>query len=107
MPRTSSKMGKDAVSVYKHMTTKGEHLIFSDLESATTIIIFTVPSQLAIYQKMLSDDKLFASTMVPRDKVARFMDEGLKIQDAQCVIHRSSLIFQFNAVFQTHTPSIG
>lgn len=78
-------MGKDAVSVYKHMTTKGEHLIFSDLESATTIIIFTVPSQLAIYQKMLSDDKLFASTMVPRDKVARFMDEGLKIQDAQCV----------------------
>ncbi|KAJ6555358.1 hypothetical protein DFH09DRAFT_1084916 [Mycena vulgaris] len=44
-----------------------------------------LPSQQAIYQKMLSDEKLFGSTMVPRNKVARFLDEGLKIQDVQYV----------------------
>ncbi|KAJ7460506.1 hypothetical protein B0H11DRAFT_1923908 [Mycena galericulata] len=55
MPRTSIKKGKEAV----------------------------MPSQLAIYQKMLSDETAFASTMVPKSKVARFLDEGLKIQDVQ------------------------
>ncbi|KAJ7113877.1 hypothetical protein C8R44DRAFT_630668 [Mycena epipterygia] len=70
MPRTSSKTGKEAVSVYKHNITKGK-------------VVHTVPSQLAIYQKMLSDESAFSSTMVPKNKVAQFMDEGLKIQDMQ------------------------
>ncbi|KAJ7136196.1 hypothetical protein C8R46DRAFT_1322335 [Mycena filopes] len=62
MPRTSTRQGKEAVSVYKHSTTK-------------------VPSQTAIYQKMLNDESAFGPTMVPRSKVARFLDEGFRIQD--------------------------
>ncbi|KAJ6470132.1 hypothetical protein C8R47DRAFT_1222765 [Mycena vitilis] len=69
MPRTSSKIGKEAVSVYKHKTTK-------------------VPSQQAIYQKMLTDNNSFASTLVPKSKIARFLDEALKIQDIQRKLHR-------------------
>ncbi|KAJ7360665.1 hypothetical protein DFH08DRAFT_683848 [Mycena albidolilacea] len=64
MPRTTSKIGKDAISVYKHRTTK-------------------VPSQRAIFQKMLSDTSSFATTMIPKSRVAHFIDEGLKIQDLQ------------------------
>ncbi|KAJ7795011.1 hypothetical protein B0H14DRAFT_3555974 [Mycena olivaceomarginata] len=64
MPRTTSKIGKDAISVYKHRTTK-------------------VPSQRAIFQKMLSDTSSFATTMIPKSQVAHFIDEGLKIQDLQ------------------------
>ncbi|KAJ7798689.1 hypothetical protein B0H14DRAFT_3092881 [Mycena olivaceomarginata] len=41
------------------------------------------PSQLAISQKMLSDDDSFASTMIPKSKVAKFLDEALKIEDLQ------------------------
>ncbi|KAJ7664648.1 hypothetical protein DFH06DRAFT_1392447 [Mycena polygramma] len=67
MARTSTKIGKEAVSVYKHKTTK-------------------VPSQDTIYQKMLNDESNFAQTMVPKSKVARFLDEGLKIQDLQSKI---------------------
>ncbi|KAJ7480380.1 hypothetical protein B0H11DRAFT_1915796 [Mycena galericulata] len=33
--------------------------------------------------KMLSDETAFASTMIPKSKVARLLDEGLKIQDVQ------------------------
>ncbi|KAJ7801739.1 hypothetical protein B0H14DRAFT_2615004 [Mycena olivaceomarginata] len=64
MPRTSWKRGKEAISVYKHSASK-------------------IPSQLAIYQKMLSDDDSFASTMIPKSKVAKFLDEALKIEDLQ------------------------
>ncbi|KAJ6482251.1 hypothetical protein DFH09DRAFT_1462551, partial [Mycena vulgaris] len=64
MPRTTYKEGKEAVSVYKHSTTK-------------------VPSQLAIYQRMLAEDDNFASTLVPKNKIARFLDRGLKIQESQ------------------------
>ncbi|KAJ7937675.1 hypothetical protein B0H13DRAFT_1852311 [Mycena leptocephala] len=68
-PRTSTKKGKEAVSVYKHKTTK-------------------VPSQETIYQKMLKDESVFGSTMVPKSKVAKFIDEGLKIQDVQFKIRQ-------------------
>ncbi|KAJ7261662.1 hypothetical protein C8J57DRAFT_1232508 [Mycena rebaudengoi] len=86
MPRTSTKKGKEAVSVYKHNSTKGmlstfHRTTFRDLIGSYT----TVPSQLAIYQKMLSDESAFASTKIPKSKVARFLDEGFKIQDAQYV----------------------
>ena len=40
---------------------------------------------------MLSDEKMFAATMVPRSNVARFMDEGLKIQDVQLVVPASKV----------------
>ncbi|KAK7046323.1 CxC2 domain-containing protein [Favolaschia claudopus] len=64
MPRVVSKIGKEAVSVYKHRETK-------------------VPSQSAIFQKMLNDTGTFSQTMVPKNRVAQFMDESLKIQDLQ------------------------
>ncbi|KAK7037021.1 hypothetical protein R3P38DRAFT_2907575, partial [Favolaschia claudopus] len=69
LPRTASKVGKDAVSVYKHRSTK-------------------VPSQTAIFQKMLSDDANFGQTAIPRNKVARFPDDGFKIQDSQRKLQR-------------------
>lgn len=83
MPRTSIKKGKEAVSVYKHNSTKGA--CSSNFSALSELICMgcTVPSQLAIYQKMLSDETAFAATMVPKNKVARFLDEGLKIQDVQ------------------------
>ncbi|KAJ7827706.1 hypothetical protein B0H13DRAFT_2373683 [Mycena leptocephala] len=68
-PRTSTKKGKEAISVYKHKTTK-------------------VPSQETIYQKMLKDESVFGSTTVPKSKVAKFIDEGLKIQDVQFKIRQ-------------------
>ncbi|KAJ6503646.1 hypothetical protein C8R45DRAFT_923990 [Mycena sanguinolenta] len=64
MPRTITKVGKEAVTVYKHKATK-------------------VPSQRAIFEKMLSDNQLFANTSVPKTRVAQFLDETLKIQDNQ------------------------
>ncbi|KAJ7652290.1 hypothetical protein B0H17DRAFT_1163665 [Mycena rosella] len=73
MPRQSSKSGKEIPSVYRHNTTK-------------------VPSQQAIYQKMLNDEKMFASSMVARNKVARFLDEGLKIQEFQRKIRNLSAV---------------
>lgn len=84
MPRTSTKKGKEAASVYKHQTTKGGSLCFTHGHSSRSSLP-TVPSQLAIYQKMLSDESSFGSTMVPKNKVARFLDEGFKIQDVQYV----------------------
>jgi hypothetical protein len=86
MPRTSTKKGKEAVSVYKHNSTKGMLLTFHRTTFRDLIGSYmTVPSQLAIYQKMLSDESAFASTKIPKSKVARFLDEGFKIQDAQYV----------------------
>ncbi|KAJ7495577.1 hypothetical protein FB451DRAFT_1164304 [Mycena latifolia] len=64
MPRTTVKEGKEVTSVYRHSTTK-------------------VPSQRAIYQKMLADEDNFASSLVPKSKIAKFLDRGLKIQDSQ------------------------
>ncbi|KAJ7722175.1 hypothetical protein B0H16DRAFT_1737862 [Mycena metata] len=68
-PFSSASSGKEAISVYKHMTTK-------------------VPSQLAIYKKMLNDESAFALTMTPKSKIARFLDEGLQIQDLQGKLRR-------------------
>jgi hypothetical protein len=82
MPRTSWKQGKEAISVYKHSASKGESGILLPPTKLFTIIL-QVPSQLAIYQKMLSDDDSFASTMIPKSKVAKFLDEALKIEDLQ------------------------
>ncbi|KAJ7933186.1 hypothetical protein B0H13DRAFT_2511652 [Mycena leptocephala] len=62
MDRTPSKNGKEATSVYKHRTSK-------------------VPSQTAIYQAMLAQDDNFQSTMIPRNKLARLLNDALKIQD--------------------------
>ncbi|KAF7349823.1 CxC2 domain-containing protein [Mycena venus] len=62
--RTARKMGKDVSSVYKHNISK-------------------VPSQVAIYQHMLAQDEQFEGSMVPRNKVARFLNEALMIQEDQ------------------------
>ncbi|KAK7045235.1 CxC2 domain-containing protein [Favolaschia claudopus] len=64
LSRSPSKVGKEAVSVYKHDTTK-------------------VPSQKAIYEKMLNDQENFKSSMVPKSKIARFLDSAIKIQENQ------------------------
>ncbi|KAJ6484788.1 hypothetical protein C8R45DRAFT_1075191 [Mycena sanguinolenta] len=64
LDRTTSKRGKDAISPYKHRTSK-------------------VPSQRAIYQAMLAADESFYSSTTPKGKVAKFLNDGLKIQDDQ------------------------
>lgn len=84
MPHISVKKGKEAVSVYKHKSTKGGFFIRAGSRTELAISC-TVPSQLAIYQKMMSDERAFASTMIPNSKVAWFLDEGLKIQEVQYV----------------------
>ncbi|KAJ7069033.1 hypothetical protein B0H15DRAFT_925884 [Mycena belliarum] len=66
MDRTATKNGKEAISVYKHRTSKVQ-----------------VPSQTTIYQAMLAQDDNFQSTLIPRNKLARFLNDALKIQDAQ------------------------
>ncbi|KAJ7067660.1 hypothetical protein C8F01DRAFT_1248023 [Mycena amicta] len=64
MARTSAKVGKEVVSVYRHSSTK-------------------VPSQQAIFQKLINDDEAFARTTISKGKIANFMDKALKIQDLQ------------------------
>ncbi|KAJ7845179.1 hypothetical protein B0H13DRAFT_1908520 [Mycena leptocephala] len=59
-PRKTYKQGKEAVSVYKHSVKK-----------------------LSIYKSMLAEDDTFASTLVPKSKIAKFLDHGLKIEDHQ------------------------
>ncbi|KAJ6479795.1 hypothetical protein C8R45DRAFT_1101241 [Mycena sanguinolenta] len=54
MPRVSEKVGKEAVSMYKHSTTKESDLCEN-----------------------------FSSTMIPKNRIARFLECGLKIQGAQ------------------------
>lgn len=81
MPRTPYKDGKEAVSVYKHRSTKG--LFVQIAASSAQAEKLPVPSQAAIYDKMISDDNNFASTMVPKNKIAQFLDRGLQIQDSQ------------------------
>ncbi|KAF7300128.1 CxC2 domain-containing protein [Mycena kentingensis (nom. inval.)] len=73
LSRTPRLVGKEAVSVYKHGSTK-------------------VPSQQAIFQHFIKDDESFARTTVSKGVVANLLDEGLKMQEEQ---HRlSSLIAQ-------------
>ncbi|KAJ7476496.1 hypothetical protein FB451DRAFT_1173359 [Mycena latifolia] len=42
-----------------------------------------IPSQGAIYRKMLADDENFASSLIPKSKIAKFLDRGLRIQESQ------------------------
>ncbi|KAJ7436964.1 hypothetical protein B0H11DRAFT_1754208 [Mycena galericulata] len=70
LDRTSRKVGKDVFSVYRHNTSK-------------------VPSQLAIYQHMLAQDDNFVATLVPKNRIARFMNEALDIEEAQRKIKRT------------------
>ncbi|KAF7293345.1 CxC2 domain-containing protein [Mycena kentingensis (nom. inval.)] len=73
LSRTPRLVGKEAVSVYKHGSTK-------------------VPSQQAIFQHFIKDDESFARTTVSKGVVASLLDEGLEMQEEQ---HRlSSLIAQ-------------
>ncbi|KAK6980805.1 CxC2 domain-containing protein [Favolaschia claudopus] len=61
MSRTPSKVGKEAISVYKHKSTKG----VTHLSSA------------------IADRNIPENTTIPKTRVAEFMDEGIKIQDLQ------------------------
>ncbi|KAJ7139000.1 hypothetical protein C8R44DRAFT_867171 [Mycena epipterygia] len=61
MPRQTTK---DTPSAYHHTASK-------------------VPSQTAIYQHMLANLDNFASTHIPTNEVACFLQEGLKLQDDQ------------------------
>jgi hypothetical protein len=79
LDRTSSKNGREADSVYRHRTTKGM-IIVPRGKVALTVI---VPSQRAIYEAMLEQDDNFQSSLTPRSKVARFLNDALKIQDEQ------------------------
>ncbi|KAK6984264.1 hypothetical protein R3P38DRAFT_3332856 [Favolaschia claudopus] len=65
LDRSPTKIGKEAVSVYKHDLTKGNSLTKSHL------------------RKMLSDQENLESSMVPKSRIARFLDCGIKIQDNQ------------------------
>ncbi|KAJ7111002.1 hypothetical protein C8R44DRAFT_633535, partial [Mycena epipterygia] len=69
LDRTTRRDGRSVLSVYKHRTTN-------------------VPSQLAIFQNMLAQDDNFVSTLIPKSKIARFLDEGLKIQELQRQLKR-------------------
>ncbi|KAK7005407.1 hypothetical protein R3P38DRAFT_2794599 [Favolaschia claudopus] len=42
-----------------------------------------LPSQKAIYEKILNDQENFKSSMVPKSKIARFLDSAIKIQENQ------------------------
>ncbi|KAJ7930322.1 hypothetical protein B0H13DRAFT_1858952 [Mycena leptocephala] len=82
MDRTPSKQGKEAVSVYR------------DTWKDPTLNARIVPSQRAIYQAMLTQDDNFQSSLTPKSKVARFLNDALKIQDEQRQLH---------VAIQTHT----
>jgi hypothetical protein len=47
--------------------------------------VTSVPSQKSIYEKMLAEDDNFSSTMIPKNRVARFLESGLRIQASQYV----------------------
>ncbi|KAJ7924289.1 hypothetical protein B0H13DRAFT_2315685 [Mycena leptocephala] len=64
LSRAPSKIGKEAISVYKHKTTKGLYSVVSITGSSEYF-------------------HSFSTTMIPKSKIAQFMDEGLKIQDLQ------------------------
>jgi hypothetical protein len=81
MSRTTTKAGKEAISVYKHRETKG--FAVSPYFILSWAYHYTVPSQASIYQKMIAQDDNFALTLVPKNKIAQFLDHALKIQDTQ------------------------
>ncbi|KAJ7256582.1 hypothetical protein C8J57DRAFT_1235441 [Mycena rebaudengoi] len=81
MSRTTTKAGKEAISVYKHRETKG--FAVSPYFILSWAYHYTVPSQASIYQKMIAQDDNFALTLVPKNKIAQFLDHGLRIQDTQ------------------------
>ncbi|KAJ6591438.1 hypothetical protein B0H10DRAFT_1960764 [Mycena sp. CBHHK59/15] len=64
MARQTKKGTGGVTSVYRHTTSK-------------------VPSQTAIYQHMIANLANFASTQIPTNRVAFFLNEGMKIQDNQ------------------------
>ncbi|KAJ7857939.1 hypothetical protein B0H14DRAFT_3135672 [Mycena olivaceomarginata] len=79
LDRTTSKKGKEAISPYKHRTSKGTaHVVNAD-----RINVNLVPSQRAIYQAMLAQDETFQSSFTPKSKVAQFLNDALRIQDDQ------------------------
>ncbi|KAK6995595.1 CxC2 domain-containing protein [Favolaschia claudopus] len=70
MDRTPRRVGKEIISVYRHNTSK-------------------VPSQQAIYQRMLAEDERFEGSMVPRNRIARFINDALMIEEDQRKIQRA------------------
>ncbi|KAF8195334.1 hypothetical protein K438DRAFT_1760990 [Mycena galopus ATCC 62051] len=64
LDKRTTKNGKEVTSLYKHRTSK-------------------VPSQRAIYQAMLAQDETFQSSFTPKSKIARFLNDALRIQDDQ------------------------
>jgi hypothetical protein len=82
MDRRVRKEGKEVLSVYKHRSSNGLCIFCAHHEYLLTHILL-VPSQLAIYKAMLAQDDNFVSTMIPKNSVARFLNDGLKIQNLQ------------------------
>ncbi|KAK7015796.1 hypothetical protein R3P38DRAFT_3204345 [Favolaschia claudopus] len=68
MDRTPRRVGKEIISVYRHNT---------------------IPSQQAIYQRMLAEDERFEGSMVPRNRIARFINDALMIEEDQRKIQRA------------------
>lgn len=82
MARQTKKGPNGVISVYRHTASKG-----GDERLLCGIILtkISVPSQTAIYERMKANLDNFASTQVPTNQVGLFLNEGMKIQDNQCV----------------------
>ncbi|KAJ7846583.1 hypothetical protein B0H14DRAFT_2584040 [Mycena olivaceomarginata] len=57
-------------------------------ERSDGYIASELPSQVTIYQHMLAQDEQFEGSMVPRNRVARFLNEALMIQEDHLILRR-------------------
>ncbi|KAJ7166380.1 hypothetical protein C8R43DRAFT_1103994 [Mycena crocata] len=87
MPRQTTKTAGTVNSVYRHTTSK-------------------VPSQTAIYQRMLANLENFGSTQIPSSRVAVFFKEGTKIQSNQRSIRNAcNNTRDLDPAHKTHKPA--
>jgi hypothetical protein len=82
MDRSPGRKGNQVFSVYKHNASKGEYIIVSTMKLVKTAALI-VPSQVAIYNKMLEDSSRMPTGGVEGSAVAAFLNEGIKIQAEQ------------------------
>ena len=75
--------GKETESVYRHCKSKGGSFVIFVALGVHMLTSTTVPSQAAIYQHMLAQESKFSNTDISQGTVAAFLNEGLRIQDAQ------------------------
>jgi hypothetical protein len=83
MDRKPRQKGKETESVYRHCKSKGESFVTLIALGTHKLTYTVVPSQAAIYQHMLAQESKFSDTDIPQGSIAAFLNEGLRIQDAQ------------------------